>query len=189
MIHISTRYSNGLLFHAVTCPTTRADSVPSLSFTYSTRYEHLKVGSLFNTHDRSSCFAEVLYRGDRVEKRLAAAIQLSRPLALSRREGRPRGRSRFGPSIGVDPVDPSGLIEAMGDRDIESLHGSGAVDHIAFFAVNLLEVRETLTRLGVPYRERTVPTLKVHQMFLEDPSGLVVELNFPFLDENEGADA
>lgn len=91
--------------------------------------------------------------------------------------------------IGVDPVDPSGLIEAMGDRDIESLHGSGAVDHIAFFAVNLLEVRETLTRLGVPYRERTVPTLKVHQMFLEDPSGLVVELNFPFLDENEGADA
>jgi hypothetical protein len=48
------------------------------------------------------------------------------------------------------------------------------------------EVRKKLTRLGVPYRERTVPTLKVHQMFLEDPSGLVVELNFPF---HDGTDA
>lgn len=91
--------------------------------------------------------------------------------------------------IGVDPVDPSGLIEAMGDKDIESLHGSGAVDHVAFFALNREEVRENLTRLGVPYRERTVPTLKVHQIFLEDPSGLVVELNIPFLDDDEGADS
>lgn len=90
--------------------------------------------------------------------------------------------------IGVDPVDPQGLIDAMGDRDVRSLHGSGAVDHVAFFAVNLAEVRNTLTGLGVPYRELTVPTLNVHQMFLEDPSGLVVELNFP-LHEAENAEA
>lgn len=87
--------------------------------------------------------------------------------------------------IGVDPVDPQGLIDAMGDRDVDSLHGSGAVDHVAFFAVNLAEVRKTLARLGVQYRELTVPTLNVHQMFLEDPSGLVVELNFPLVEAED----
>lgn len=81
--------------------------------------------------------------------------------------------------IGVDPIDPQGLIDAMGDKDLASLYGSGAVDHVAFFAVNLVEMRKSLTRMGVRYRELTVPMLNVHQMFLEDPSGVVVELNFP----------
>jgi hypothetical protein len=31
----------------------------------------------------------------------------------------------------------------------------------------------------VPYRERTVPDLNLHQVFLDDPSGVVIELNYP----------
>jgi hypothetical protein len=31
----------------------------------------------------------------------------------------------------------------------------------------------------VPVRERTVPVLGLHQVFLDDPNGIVIELNFP----------
>ena len=36
-----------------------------------------------------------------------------------------------------------------------------------------------LKTLGVPYRERTTPSIGLHQLFLDDPCGLVVELNYP----------
>jgi hypothetical protein len=31
----------------------------------------------------------------------------------------------------------------------------------------------------VPCRQRTVPEIKLHQLFLDDPSGVVIELNYP----------
>ena len=36
--------------------------------------------------------------------------------------------------IGIDLNDPAGLKQYLGDRDASGLHGSGAVDHVAFFA-------------------------------------------------------
>jgi hypothetical protein len=36
-----------------------------------------------------------------------------------------------------------------------------------------------LKAMNLPYRERTVPGLGLHQLFLEDPSGITIELNFP----------
>jgi hypothetical protein len=36
-----------------------------------------------------------------------------------------------------------------------------------------------LGTIGVPYRERTTPSIGLHQLFLDDPCGLVVELNYP----------
>ena len=36
--------------------------------------------------------------------------------------------------IGMDPNDPEGLKKYLGDRDPSTLRGSGALDHIAFFA-------------------------------------------------------
>jgi len=67
----------------------------------------------------------------------------------------------------------------LGDRDASSLHGSGAVDHIAFFANGLEEKIALLKKFQIPYRERTVPVLKLHQIFLDDPNGVVIELNYP----------
>jgi len=32
---------------------------------------------------------------------------------------------------------------------------------------------------NLPYRERTVPGLGLHQLFVEDPSGITIELNYP----------
>lgn len=81
--------------------------------------------------------------------------------------------------IGMDPNDPQGLKGYLGDRDVSSLKGSGAVDHVAFFADGLAGMLARLRELGVPVRERTVPNIGLHQLFLDDPNGVVVELNFP----------
>jgi catechol 2,3-dioxygenase-like lactoylglutathione lyase family enzyme len=81
--------------------------------------------------------------------------------------------------IAIDKNDPDGLKKYLGDRDPSSLHGSGAVDHIAFFAKGLEEKIDLLKSLHIPYRERTVPVLNLHQIFLDDPNGVVIELNYP----------
>ena len=81
--------------------------------------------------------------------------------------------------IGVDLNDPEGLKEYLGDRDLESLQGTGTVDHMAFGATGLTDMRERLARHDVAYREHTVPTLGLHQVFFEDPSGVTIELNYP----------
>ena len=81
--------------------------------------------------------------------------------------------------IGIDKDDPEGLKKYLGDRDLSSLHGSGAVDHIALMTTGLAQMVAHLKRLGVPSRERNVPVLGLHQIFLDDPSGLVIELNYP----------
>lgn len=81
--------------------------------------------------------------------------------------------------IGLDPDDPNGLNQYLGERDNTGLKGSGAVDHVAFFATGLDEMLARLQAGGVPYRAREVPLLGLHQVFLDDPNGIVVELNFP----------
>ena len=81
--------------------------------------------------------------------------------------------------IGMDPQDPEGLKRYLGDRDVASLKGSGAVDHLAFFAQGLAAMLEHLRTLGVAVRERTVPAIGLHQLFLDDPNGVVIELNYP----------
>jgi catechol 2,3-dioxygenase-like lactoylglutathione lyase family enzyme len=56
--------------------------------------------------------------------------------------------------------------------------GSGNVDHIAFQATDLEGTRRALTDAGVPFREAIVPRDNTVQIFVRDPDGLTVELNF-----------
>jgi catechol 2,3-dioxygenase-like lactoylglutathione lyase family enzyme len=81
--------------------------------------------------------------------------------------------------IGIDRNDPEGLKKYLGDRDEVSLQGSGAVDHVAFFVTGLAGTLKKLGDAGIEGRERTVPLLGLHQVFVDDPNGIVVELNFP----------
>ncbi|MEI8400899.1 MAG: glyoxalase [Alcaligenaceae bacterium] len=81
--------------------------------------------------------------------------------------------------IGIDKNDPEGLKQYLGDRDLDSLSGTGCIDHVAFFATGLKQRIEVLTSLQIPFRERTVPSLNLHQIFLDDPTGVVIELNYP----------
>ena len=81
--------------------------------------------------------------------------------------------------IGTDPAHPQGLEGYLGPRGGTAVRGSGVVDHVAFGATGLSTMRQRLATLGIATRERTVPGLGLHQLFLEDPDGVVVELNYP----------
>ncbi len=80
--------------------------------------------------------------------------------------------------VGIDEDDPSGLIEYLGDVDLDDLDGGGAVDHLAFRASDVDELKSRLEKLKVPYREREVPEMNLQQVFLEDPNNITIELNY-----------
>ena len=81
--------------------------------------------------------------------------------------------------VGVDAEDPSGLQAYLGgDVDADSLDGSGAFDHIAFRAKEPRTLIRRLKEEGYPFRERQVPSMNLHQVFVEDPNGITVELNY-----------
>lgn len=89
--------------------------------------------------------------------------------------------------IGIDPNDPQGLKDYLGDRDLDSLNGTGTVDHMAFAATGLADMLARLARHGIACRERSVPLLGLHQVFFEDPSGVTIELNFPGAEAQQAA--
>jgi catechol 2,3-dioxygenase-like lactoylglutathione lyase family enzyme len=56
--------------------------------------------------------------------------------------------------------------------------GSGNVDHVAFAADDLASTRRALEEAGLAFREAVVPRDGTIQLFVQDPDGLTVELNF-----------
>ncbi|KAF7957130.1 glyoxalase [Cupriavidus sp. UYMU48A] len=80
--------------------------------------------------------------------------------------------------IGVDPDNPAGLSAYLGDKSLPA-SGTGTLDHIAFLATGVRQMWETLRAEGIAWRDRTVPSLGLHQVFIEDPSGVTIELNYP----------
>jgi catechol 2,3-dioxygenase-like lactoylglutathione lyase family enzyme len=80
--------------------------------------------------------------------------------------------------IGVDPDNPDGLVAYLGDKELP-MTGTGTVDHIAFLATGVEAMWNTLRSENIAWRDRTVPSLGLHQVFIEDPSGVTIELNFP----------
>jgi catechol 2,3-dioxygenase-like lactoylglutathione lyase family enzyme len=65
-------------------------------------------------------------------------------------------------------------------RPPEETHhdGGGNVDHIAFHAVDLEDTRAALRAAGLAFREAVVPRDNTIQIFVRDPDGITVELNF-----------
>jgi catechol 2,3-dioxygenase-like lactoylglutathione lyase family enzyme len=56
--------------------------------------------------------------------------------------------------------------------------GGGAVDHVAFRAENAPAMRRRLKAGNIPFEERVQPGSGLVQMFLDDPNGVTVEINF-----------
>jgi catechol 2,3-dioxygenase-like lactoylglutathione lyase family enzyme len=80
--------------------------------------------------------------------------------------------------IGVDPRSRKGLPGRAGEQHDKDLQGSGAVDHIAFLATDWPGMRQRCDALGISYRDQPVPSLDLLQVFLVDPSGVTIELNY-----------
>ena len=55
---------------------------------------------------------------------------------------------------------------------------TGAFDHLAFEATDITSTRRFLEDRAVVFRESLVPLTRTRQIFLCDPNGIRVELNF-----------
>lgn len=55
---------------------------------------------------------------------------------------------------------------------------TGALDHIAFAARGYAATKRRLERAGIAFEAFQVPDNPVRQLFIRDPDGLAVELNF-----------
>jgi catechol 2,3-dioxygenase-like lactoylglutathione lyase family enzyme len=67
---------------------------------------------------------------------------------------------------------------AAGNRDITTLNGSGAIDHVAFEASDFEDLCSRLRAAGLKYREDGIPSINLRQIFVNDPNGVQLELNF-----------
>jgi len=60
--------------------------------------------------------------------------------------------------------------------DVKS--GSGAIDHVAFNADHIESMKEKLEKISIEYTHRKVPGFPLEQLFIMDPDGVKVELNY-----------
>ncbi|MBN9050073.1 MAG: VOC family protein [Rhizobiales bacterium] len=57
-------------------------------------------------------------------------------------------------------------------------HGTGAVDHLSLMVKGWDDCRARIEKTGRPWREQIVPGTNLWQIFVNDPSGLLLELTF-----------
>ena len=66
----------------------------------------------------------------------------------------------------------------LGRTSQQSAEGTGAIDHIAFRATGLRAMLEHLKREKVPFSQRRANGQALFQLFLYDPNGIKIELNY-----------
>ena len=83
---------------------------------------------------------------------------------------------RFGFWLYIGDKDVLHLITPK-ESDGRSLQKS-SFDHVAFKSSHYQDVLKKLQRLNVSFEEKLSPGMTAHQIFLRDPAGNRVELNF-----------
>lgn len=79
--------------------------------------------------------------------------------------------------VEIAPDDES-LSDYLGCKTSASDIGMGAVDHIAFTGADYPELLNRLKQQQIKYYERTVPSTNEHQVFVDGPDSLKLELLF-----------
>jgi len=80
--------------------------------------------------------------------------------------------------MGLDGV-PEEATCYFGTTSRSARDNAGVVDHIAFQATDPDTLAERLVALGLRPRTRHIAEIQLFQIFVADPDGLVLELNFP----------
>ncbi len=76
------------------------------------------------------------------------------------------------------------ILHLMSDPDLqtgdtgETSKSTGHLDHIALTASGLADMEARLRELNIDYDKKEVPGFNITQLFIRDPIGLGVELNF-----------
>ena len=94
-------------------------------------------------------------------------------LAVGARPGFRRDGFRL--YAGAEPVVH---LTTCDDEDAHTPHARSTFDHVAFSCEGLQEIVERLERKGVAYELGEVASLGQVQLFLRDPAGVGLELNF-----------
>jgi catechol 2,3-dioxygenase-like lactoylglutathione lyase family enzyme len=80
-------------------------------------------------------------------------------------------------------MGPHGIANSdlyyLGTTPDSATTNAGVVDHIAFLATDPKGFSERLAAAGVRARKRYLAGIALFQMFVKDPDGLTIELNFP----------
>jgi len=63
-------------------------------------------------------------------------------------------------------------------RDEFTQQDTGALDHVAFNCTGVEEYKKVFEEKRVKYKSNYLPDIKLTQMFVDDPEGVTVELNF-----------
>ena len=75
------------------------------------------------------------------------------------------------------------VVHLIGPRDSDTgaraSGPTGLLDHIAFSCTGLADMRTRLKKHAVEHTERVIPRDRQTQIFLHDPDGVAVELNYP----------
>lgn len=73
---------------------------------------------------------------------------------------------------------PNSEIYYRGTPKHAAIDNSGVIDHIAFAATDPEEFRTRFTGMQCDWWARALPEFDLFQMFVRDPDGLTLELNF-----------
>src|SRR2546427_11174081 len=79
--------------------------------------------------------------------------------------------------MGQDGIDNAELYYLGTPKGAVTDH-AGVVDHIAFLATEPGGFIRRLKARGIEYQPRSLPEFDLYQIFLKDPNGLTLELNF-----------
>jgi catechol 2,3-dioxygenase-like lactoylglutathione lyase family enzyme len=64
--------------------------------------------------------------------------------------------------------------------------GGAAVDHVALSAKDFAGMKALVAANGLDWRQNDIPSAGLWQLFVHDPSGVLIELNFTIADEPAG---
>lgn len=83
--------------------------------------------------------------------------------------------------LGKDPVIHVVHPES---RDVPKACDTGRIDHVAFNCTNYAAVKSRVEVNNANYQEQTQPEIGVHQIFVECPDGVWIELVFDIEEYN-----
>ena len=78
---------------------------------------------------------------------------------------------------------PNAELYYRGTPRNAAIDNSGVIDHIAFIATAPEEFRDRFTEMKCDFWSRALPDFKLFQIFVRDPDGLTIELNFVGLEK------
>lgn len=73
---------------------------------------------------------------------------------------------------------PNAELFYLGSPRNAATDNTGVVDHIAFLATDPEAFVRRFKESGLAYRPRSFPESDLYQLFIKDPDGLTIELNF-----------